>query len=799
MTTDRITEEKIRIVVDAEAPVEAPVKAPVETAVEAPVETPVEASLAGPLETSVEATVSKHLYTLEAATKGLFLTPNHFLSWVWNVRAPLLVLAAIAAIHKLVLLWLLFVVAKPIAIWTQRKLPESWKANLQSKLPKSVTNSPLLRDLNEGADQGLPFVLFWLYLCCAPFALGWMVFDWIKGFFPSPPAKPLSEDRLLFKQNAKTPSVDPESNFYHSRAFGLVVFCFFALGIPAFFSFAAYEHLGIERLMETSPSPSFPKVLNPTTPPRVEIPQVGISSYAAKSKAHGVEMYAEGGDDVTVVAQYNGYWPWLKNIDVVPTKHSVFFVHFYLLSLASCLSVLFFRTWFTFPLNFLSDEHEIELTEYGIKRKSFKGWFSSVITMNRFAVGGGPDSLQWDEIKSLRRFEEGFTKLYPLPETAFKKESLTYKLLNKVAAFIDGLSNRTNPANYVVFSAAETGSDFGTNIKVNLNELNREQRARLFYAAKKWAPHAVVNQAAEEQLLGSTVLRHPRYTQLWFDMLTTRTPRKPQNVLVPGESLKSETYTIDERISSGGQATTYLASKTCGEKCVLKEFILSTSPDSAVLIESAREFEAEVSLLSQLNHPGIVQLQDYFFEQGRVYVVMEHIAGQSLRQKVQQSGPLTEKEVIQISESICEVLEYLHNCNPPIVHRDITPENILIQPNSEVKLIDFSLAVRQDGRPTTESCAKQAFTPPEQFREEACVQSDLYALGATMHYLLTGVAPKPISRSSPKTKAPHVSEDINAIVQRATELDLNLRYESAHWFKLDLGRLRQRQVIKSHP
>jgi serine/threonine-protein kinase len=208
------------------------------------------------------------------------------------------------------------------------------------------------------------------------------------------------------------------------------------------------------------------------------------------------------------------------------------------------------------------------------------------------------------------------------------------------------------------------------------------------------------------------------------------------------------------------------------------------------MVESAREFEAEVSLLSQLDHPGIVKLEDFFFEQGRVYVVLEHIDGQSLRQRVQENGPLSEAEVVRIGKSICTVLEYLHGGDPPIVHRDITPENILITAAGDVKVIDFSLAVRQDGRQTTGSCAKQCFTPPEQFREEVTLQSDLYSLGATLYYLLTGSTPKPISCSSPKQKAAQVSSELSAIVERATKLDLKDRYETAAWLKLDLDQLK---------
>ncbi len=704
--------------------------------------------------------------------------------WLWNLRAPLAVLLGFALCPKLILLWILIVLAKPITVWVYKHFPAEWKTKIHGLIPSTFKDSTMVRDLGEGADQGLPFILFWLYLCCAPFALVWIALHWVRGFFQKPKAKLEDGEGFVFIQNKRPDAVRSETTFYYSRAFGLVVFAFFAMGIPAFFSYNVYEKMGIERLMKTGEVLPV-RMYNGSRVPTIEVPPVGLAS-VQKFNPKRIQLMGPQGSDVTWIQGYNGFWPWISDLGIEPNKRSVFFVHFYLVSLATALCLLFFRAWFLFPLNFLTDEHDVEITASGIKKKMLKSWFLSVITINRWTIGGGPDSLKWNEVKSLRRMEEGYFKLSPLPETAFKKESLSYKILNKFAALIDGIAHKSAPGNYLIFSSSEKTGDFGRNIKINLNDLSREQRARLFYSVKKWAPDVVIHESAEKQLLGSTVLKDKRYTQLWFDVLTYRSRVKKHNVLPAGEILKNGAYRIEDRISSGGQATTYIATKENGEKCVLKEFILATSTSSAP-IESAREFEAEVSLLSQLQHPGIVRLEDFFFEEGRVYVAMEYIEGVTLRQKIQQQGRLSEAEVIQIAHSVCDVLEYLHGQNPPIVHRDVTPENILVKADGTIKLIDFSLAVRQDGQKTTDSCAKQCFTPPEQFREEACVQSDIYALGATMYFLLTGLTPKPISTSSPRAKVPQVSEEMNAVVERATRLDLNVRYESVYWLKLDLA------------
>lgn len=757
MSTDDLTELTERLVVDDEQ------AAPI-VAVVAPDTGGLPAVAAQATENTGESVAASSAPSAKRKSKFWLLR---------EIAAPGIVLASLALAPKTVILWIFVIIAKPVCTFIFNRLPAQTRQALRSRMPAALRNSALVRDFEEGADQGLPFILFFLYLAFTPFALIWMAVDWVQGLLPASRRRESIEDGFVFSQNKHAHTSAAETNFYHSRAFGIVLFLLFASGIPALFTFSLYERLGMDRAMQVEPA----------TAPRERLYS---GSYRAARPSAEWNLRPPSGADATVVAGYTASWPTVTKFRQGLNKNFVFFVDFYLMSVAWCASVLFFRAWFSFPLNFLSDEHEIEFTAGGIKRRAFKGWFKDLITLNRWATGGHPDNLCWDEVQSLRQFQEGFARLYPLPETAFSKESLAYKILNKVAAFIDGVTTKTNSGNYLVFSTAEKGSDFGRHIKLNLKDLSREQRARLFYSVKQWAPHVVIDRSVEGQLLGSTVLNDNRYTQLWFDILTTKSRPKRQNVLQDGETLKSDEYRIAERITSGGQATTYLATRANDEKCVLKEFVLSTSSDAGALLDSAREFEAEVSLLSQLDHSGIVKLQDFFFEDGRLYVAMDYIEGKSLKQLVLENGPFAEDEVRRIAAEICNVLEYLHGSTPPIVHRDITPENILLQPDGAVKVIDFSLAVRLDGRRTTNSCAKQCFTPPEQFREEACAQSDIYALGATMYFLLTGKTPKPISKSSPNLVAPEISDQMNSIVERATELELARRYDSVQWMKLDL-------------
>ena len=693
---------------------------------------------------------------------------NDVFMWLWDLRVPVIVVGIFSVAPKMVLLWIAFVLAKAIAEIAYTHSPQVIKDRVVRCMPARFAENEYIREINEGAEQTLPFLLLFIYLVCAPFAVMWILWDWCASFLPEKEFQPsASNASFVLKQN-KYRDNPQESNFYHSKVFAVTILAVFASGLPALFTWSLYTKLGIEQhVAHDAHAFSVPVFSMPLPDPKVR------------------KDHAPWFEEATPICGYKGYFPTTANVDKTPTKKSVFFIHFYLMSLACAISVLFFRAWFTFPLKFVSREHEVEFTESGIRRKTFKGWMLTVMTMNGWSTGEGPDRLRWNQINCLRRMEEGFTRLYPLPDTAFRRESLTYKLLNKLAAFMDGLSRRVDTADYLVFSRSANGT-YGDHIKINLKELSREQRARLYYSVKQWAPHVEVHPSAEHELLGSNVLNDCRYTQLWFDILTSKGPRR-NDLLNPEERLSGGKYKISGHLSSGGQATAYLAVNEKGETVVLKEFVLTGSADDGAALESAREFEAEVSLLSQLNNPGIVRLEDFFFEQGRVYVVLEYVEGISLKQLVQTRGRLPEAEVKRIAEALCDILEYMHAQVPAVVHRDVTPENILLKDDGTIKLIDFSLAVKQDGKPVTESCGKQCFTPPEQFRDEVCRQTDIYALGATMFFLLTGCSPKPISTSSPQAKVADVSDAMNVIVERATQLDVNQRYGAAKWLKMDLS------------
>jgi serine/threonine-protein kinase len=125
------------------------------------------------------------------------------------------------------------------------------------------------------------------------------------------------------------------------------------------------------------------------------------------------------------------------------------------------------------------------------------------------------------------------------------------------------------------------------------------------------------------------------------------------------------------------------------------------------------------------------------------------------------------------------------------VHRDFTPDNLILAHGDILKLIDFNVAQQLEAESTNTVVGKHAYIPPEQFRGKSCPQSDIYAVGCTLQFLLTGNEPEAISTSHPRAELPHLSPEIDAIVALATEIELDKRYPDCTQLRTDLQRLKE--------
>jgi len=220
-----------------------------------------------------------------------------------------------------------------------------------------------------------------------------------------------------------------------------------------------------------------------------------------------------------------------------------------------------------------------------------------------------------------------------------------------------------------------------------------------------------------------------------------------------GEIL-ADRYVIKSLLGRGGMATTYAASDRLSNQSVAIKVLSLRQSSQWKAIEL---FEREAKVLASLNHPQIPKYLDYFHidleSDRRFYLVQELIEGESLAQIVQQGKRMTEDDVQEIATQILTILCYLHELSPPVVHRDIKPQNLIRRPNSAIALVDFG-AVQDVYRNTIAGgstfVGTYGYMAPEQFRGQANCASDLYGLGATLLFLLTQRLPSDLPQNRMK-------------------------------------------------
>lgn len=260
-------------------------------------------------------------------------------------------------------------------------------------------------------------------------------------------------------------------------------------------------------------------------------------------------------------------------------------------------------------------------------------------------------------------------------------------------------------------------------------------------------------------------------------------------MLEPG-SLQENRYIIQRQIGGGGFATVYLAEDTrLGRQPVaIKEF--DPANLSAIDRQWATErFEQEAMILARLNHPGIAAVADYFRSDGRSYLVMEYIQGETLEAAWQRvpRNQFAEQQVLIWAEQLCAVLTYLHGQDPPVIFRDLKPSNVIVQPDGALKLIDFGIArhFKPSQAKDTQALGTPGYAAPEQYAlEQADARSDVYALGALLHQLLTGHDPalSPFNFPPVRRLAPNTSPHVAAAVEQALAMDRDDRFSSAGAF-----------------
>ena len=270
----------------------------------------------------------------------------------------------------------------------------------------------------------------------------------------------------------------------------------------------------------------------------------------------------------------------------------------------------------------------------------------------------------------------------------------------------------------------------------------------------------------------------------------------------------NDRYEIIKTIGEGGMANVYLANDTILDRKVAIKVLRGDLSNDEKFI---RRFKREALSVSNLSHPNIVEVYDVGEEDGNYYIVMEYIEGKTLKQLLQKRGALTLNEVIDIITQLTDGLAHAHEAY--IIHRDIKPQNIMIEDNGLVKITDFGIAMALNSTQLTQTNSVMGsvhYLPPEQANGKgSTVKSDIYSLGILMYELLTGSVPfkgdtaveialKHMKEKIPSIRKqnPTIPQSVENIVLKATAKNPKNRYDNVRDMYKDLQTALQRDNEK---
>jgi len=277
---------------------------------------------------------------------------------------------------------------------------------------------------------------------------------------------------------------------------------------------------------------------------------------------------------------------------------------------------------------------------------------------------------------------------------------------------------------------------------------------------------------------------------------------KVRGPLAPSYLLHSR-YNIVSQIGTGGFGAVYQAKDTLfSHRLVAIKEMNQDGLSPQELAEASAAFEHEALLLTDLIHPNLPRIHDHFTENGRSYVVMDFIAGDTLEDYVDEFvRRFSVEAALEIGLQLCTVLDYLHTHQPPLIFRDIKPANIMRTADNHVYLIDFGIArhFKPGKAKDTIPLGSRGYAAPEQYgKAQTTPQSDIYGLGATLHQLLTGDDPsltlfhfEPVRLS----KLP-ISAQLDALLKQMVEMEMSKRPASMVIVKQELQRLLAQQTAQ---
>ena len=247
-------------------------------------------------------------------------------------------------------------------------------------------------------------------------------------------------------------------------------------------------------------------------------------------------------------------------------------------------------------------------------------------------------------------------------------------------------------------------------------------------------------------------------------------------------SLLDGKYKILNKIGQGGMSVVYLAmNEKANKQWAIKEMRKEKNKNYEIMKQS---LITETNLLKELKHPYLPSIADIIENDDTIIIVMDYVEGRPLSDILSEEGVIEEDKVADYAIQLCDVLDYLHSQNPPIIYRDLKPANIMLRPDGKITLIDFGTARKYnyDSVSDTTCLGTIGYAAPEQFAGDTLRQTDartdIYNLGATMYHLLTGVNPSepPYELYPIRRWDESLSNGLEKIILRATRKDPDKRF-----------------------
>lgn len=368
--------------------------------------------------------------------------------------------------------------------------------------------------------------------------------------------------------------------------------------------------------------------------------------------------------------------------------------------------------------------------------------------------------------------------IFPIETKRFRLQRyLPWKKIGKIQAYTAKTDSDWR-SRQLVFHKVDGKSD-----RLDLKNYESSELEQILVAIETWGKGVELDSSVSDlhKLLRAKQNEQSglSYTDMWEEELRRRYNPTAFMPLDPGVLLDEGKLKVLRQLATGGLSAVYLCQLEDQKLAVLKEAVLPEDASATVKAKASELFAREAELLQKVDHPNIVKVMKYFVEGGRNYMLMEYVPGQDLRQFIKQNGAQRETIVVDWGIQIVNIMKYLHELDPPIIHRDLTPDNLVLREDGNIVLIDFGAANEFISKGTGTFVGKQSFIAPEQFRGKAVLQSDIYALGCTLFFLLTGKEPEALDCSSPRTQNEQISTELDELVQSCTQLEAADRFQSA--------------------